>query len=171
MVTDESRRRDLWTAFDNRDMRCGRWSALHRAGFTIRAAKLYQVAEFRKPMPMATRQVRRGIGWVKEQYGPELASQGMSDSLAYQGDELAQRWGDEAVLVNALHSAVAKGRSVERANPVEQERDPDAPADRVLVPLQGHAMILTAGQSSDGLQQGLAAALGLSIPMRLQANY
>jgi len=74
VAVDKHRRRELWSAFEDRTQRCGRWSALHRAGFVVRAAKLDEIAEFRRPMPKATRQVRRGIGWINEEFDPELVS-------------------------------------------------------------------------------------------------
>jgi hypothetical protein len=37
IATDGHKRRDIWKAWDTQGARCGHWSALHRAGITIRA--------------------------------------------------------------------------------------------------------------------------------------
>lgn len=47
------RRRTLWDAWDSTDGRCGRWSAIQRAGFEIKAlANLDQHTEYRRALPI-----------------------------------------------------------------------------------------------------------------------
>jgi hypothetical protein len=47
------RRRPLWAAWDDATgRRCGRWSALHAAGLTIRACDLGAFAAYRRPEPI-----------------------------------------------------------------------------------------------------------------------
>ena len=61
-------RRELWRCWDSRG-RTGRWAAV-AAVATIRPTPLGSIVPIERPPAMATRQVRRGIGWVVEEFDP-----------------------------------------------------------------------------------------------------
>ena len=65
-------RRALWTAWDSRG-RTGRWAAV-AAIATIRPTPLESIVAIARPPALATRQVRRGIGWATETYDPLFES-------------------------------------------------------------------------------------------------
>jgi hypothetical protein len=71
--TTGHKRRYVWTAWETTGTRCGRWSALHAAGVTLRAARTAEdAAPYRKPKPVETRQVPVGRGrWEYREIDPE----------------------------------------------------------------------------------------------------
>lgn len=70
--TTGTARRELWAAWDSRG-RTGRWAAV-AAIATIRPTPLDKIVHIERPPAMATRQVRRGIGWATETYDPLFES-------------------------------------------------------------------------------------------------
>jgi len=51
-------RRRVWEAWNSHGERCGRWSALHTLGATLRACPLHDYEPYAEPLPLETRQER-----------------------------------------------------------------------------------------------------------------
>ena len=64
-------RRKLWEAWDYKDARCGRWSAILAVGAAIRAADLSSLHAYRRPKPLEQKIEQRGGLTITTTIDPE----------------------------------------------------------------------------------------------------
>lgn len=72
--TDGVDRRELWSAWEAQEGRCGRWGAIHKLGAPLAAADLDSFTPYRRPLPMEEKWVRveGGIGHRRVLIDPEV---------------------------------------------------------------------------------------------------
>lgn len=88
LKTDGVHRRVLWEAWDELNVRGGRWTSVTEAGASIAAHAPSDITPYREPAPLETKYERRGMGYVPVVVDPEDRGAGTATLTATQ---LAQR--------------------------------------------------------------------------------